>query len=125
MAKEKPETQQARRHAEFEAGQMARYRLVERLVRWHGDSTEKWRTCPQPICRRQHACAAAQVPCWDRTQVEADTHSSDPIVRGTARLMSSYTGRITWRMTEASYEREPEVASAVNARPPTSTGDEP
>jgi hypothetical protein len=105
MARQKPETIEARRHAEFEAAMMERYRFGERLVRRHAENTEKWRTCSQPVCRRQRACIAARVPCWDKAEVAEQLHSNDPLVRGVARFMSSFTGAFTWRMAEVPDER--------------------
>jgi hypothetical protein len=47
------------------------------------------------------------VPCWDKAEVAEQLHSKDPLVRGVARFMSSFTGAFTWRMAEVPDEREP------------------
>jgi hypothetical protein len=42
-----------------------RQRLAERLARVGSEFHEKWRICPEPACRRHHACTAPGVPCAD------------------------------------------------------------
>jgi hypothetical protein len=67
-----------------------RAELAERLVRYDGNLEEKWRTCREPVCRRRRTCSAAYVPCWDPADVAGPLHDTDPLVRGAARMMSTY-----------------------------------
>ncbi|HVY18895.1 MAG TPA: hypothetical protein VHA70_02310 [Bauldia sp.] len=42
-----------------------RQRIAERLARIGGEMNEKWRICPDPACRRHHACTGPDIPCAD------------------------------------------------------------